>query len=404
MKPTRIQKAIAQRQEQGLPITNLSFADFTFYDTPLGNRKIQNSFINIFKYPYYYPAARGEQEALQAVSDYYRRLGQEVDPGSLMLTSSINQSYLYLLKIFSADSGEVIVPVPHSPSLNEVADFLGVALKEVPLSAEAGWQLDLEALESRLTGQTRAVFLMSPHLPTGAIQKAETLQKLLKLIKDKNITLVMDESLADFIYTEEKLPVITELSAAKQLVITLQSLTNSFALPGLKLSWLQVSGPAEKAENLLQSLEFLNDTFLTVNQLSQTVLPEIVRYSRKFRKKFQKTVEKNRHILVGKLSKSPRLKFHFPEGGFYAFVEVLPADSSAPESSNSSGKTPLKEQSFAGDEDFVVRLLEKTGIYVHPGNFYRQQNRCYFMICFLQAPGVLRTSLKKIIKFLKPSK
>jgi aspartate/methionine/tyrosine aminotransferase len=389
MELTRIQKAIQNRQDQGLSIVNLSFADFTFYDSLLARRKIQNAFINIFKYPYYYPTARGEQEALQAISDYYGRLGQEVDPGSIILTSSVNQSFLYLLKIFSADGGEILIPRPHSPSLDEVSGFLDLDLKTFPLSVESGWQIDLEKLEQRISDKTRAIFLMSPHLPTGAIQKKETLEKLLKLIKGKDIALIMDETLSDFIFTEEKLPVIAGMTASRQLVVTLQTLSNSFALPGLKISWMQVSGPAEKAESLLQSIEFMADTFLTLNQLSQTILPEVVRYSRRWRKKFQKVVEKNRHILAGKLSKCPRLKFHYPEGGFYVFLEVLPDPHLPP------------ADTVQSDEDFVVELLEKTGIYVHPGRYYGQKEGCYFMICFLQDPGILRNSLKKIVKHLR---
>jgi alanine-synthesizing transaminase len=391
MKLSRIQKAIQDRRDEGESLVNLSFADFTFYDNLLTRGKIQKAFINIFKYPYYYPTARGEQEALQAISGYYAGLGQEVDPGSLIITSTISQSYLYLLRILSVDQGEILVPTPHNPSLAEVAGFLDIELRYFPLSAETGWQIDIEQLEGLITPKTRAIFLQSPHLPTGAIQKVETLQKLLKLIKDKNIVLVMDESLGDFVYTEEKLPVITELSAAKQLVVTLQSLGNSFALPGFKISWIQVSGPAEKAESLLQSLELIADTFLTIDQLGQTVLPEVVRYSRKWRRKFQKVVEKNRHILVGKLSKCPRLRFHYPEGGFYALVEVLPAPDSP------SGSLP-------DDEDFVVDLLDKTGVYVHPGRYYGQKKGCWFMVCFLQDPGTLRSSLKKIVRYLKPPK
>ncbi len=388
MELNRLQKAIQQRKDDAQSLTNLSFADFTFHDSLLTRRKIQNAFVNIFKYPYYYPTARGEQETLEAVCAYYRRLGQDVDPGSLILTSTLNQSYLYLFKIFSNGNGEILAPTPHSPSLDEVSGFLGLELKTYPLLAEQGWQIDLQQLEKNITENTRAIQLMSPHLPTGAVQTAETLEGLLKLIKGKNIALIVDESLSDFYFGEGKLPLITELAKSKQLIITLQSLSNSFALPGLKISWLQVSGPAEQAANLLQSIEFLADTFLTLSQFSQTVLPEVVRFSNKWRRKFQKIVEKNRHILVGKLSKCPRLHFHFPEGGFYAFIKVL-ADPESP-------------GAVLSDEDFAVDLLEKTGIYVHPGYYYAQKDGCYFMICFLQDPGVLRTSLKKIVKYFRP--
>lgn len=386
-----IQTAIQLRQAANLPIVNLSFADFTFQSSLLTKNSIQRSFINIFKYPYYYPTAKGERESRQAVTNYYQELGQDVDPDSLLLTSSINQSYLYLLKIFSAEEGEILVPTPHSPSLDEVAGFLGLELKTFPLSAEDGWQIDPEVLAKHLTEKTRAIFLMSPHLPTGAIQTSETIHALSELLHQKPITLVVDESLSDFVFEKQKLPVISELVGSEQLVVSLQTLSNSFALPGFKVSWIQASGPDEEAQGFLHTVELMADTFLTLNQLSQAVLPEIIKFSKKWRHHFQKVIGKNQRILVGKLSKYPRLRFHHPAGGFYAFIEVL----------DDHGQSIHDENA---DQQTVVALLEKTGIYLHPGQYYGQKDGCYIMICFLQDPKILRLSLKKIARFFRSKK
>lgn len=384
----KIQQAIQKRREDGLPITNLSFADFTFYDTLLTRKKIRKAFANIFRYPYYYPTAKGEPEALHAICTYYKQQNQEVDPGSLLITGSISQSYLYLLRIFSADDGEILAPKPFSPALDEVGAFLDQEIKTFNLRADNGWQIDMEDLQKKITPKTRAIFLMSPHLPTGSMLSEESLRKTLKLLKGKKIALIMDESLADFIFNKATFPLVSQIGGNRHLIVTLQTLSNSFALPGLKLSWIQVSGPKTESEELLSSLELISDTFLNTNQLSQTILPEIVRYSRRWRRQFRKVVEKNRDILVGKLSKSPRLKFHFPEGGFYALIEVIP-----PSEHNATA--------FVNSEDFAVQLVEKTGVYVHPGSYYGQEG-CFFMVCFLQDPSILRKSLKKIVKFLKP--
>jgi len=383
-----IQAAIQKRQEAGLRINNLSFADFTFYDTLLSKGKIQNAFANLFKYPYYYPTAKGELEARQAIVEYYKHQDQEIDPESLILTSSINQSYLYLFKLFSSAGGKIIIPSPNTPVLQEVAGFLGIELQTYPLLADQNWQIDLNALEKSINRQTKAIFLMSPHLPTGAIQKEETLRRLAKLIKGKNIALIVDESLADFIFKKQKLPLISALMRADQLVISLQTLSNSFALPGLKLSWIQVSGPANQAKPLLQKLEFLADTFLTINQVSQAILPEIVRHSHRWRKRFQAIVEKNSRTIIKRLGKSPQLRFHHPEGGFYAFIELL----------DEHGQSNTQPNA---DQNFSLQLLKQTGIYIHPGHYYSQKTGCYFMLCFLQDPKTLRISCKNLLKFLK---
>lgn len=383
MEQNLIQTAIQQRQAAGKSITNLSFADFTFHEPLLSSRRIQESFDNVFSYPYYYPTARGEEEACQAISDYYERRGEKVDPNYILLTSTINQSLLYLLKILSSGGGEILVTTPHSPSINEVAYFLGIKLKNVAMIPDCGWQIDLDDLKAKITPKTKALLIMTPDLPTGAVQSEETLTKLLQIAADKKLVLIVDESLSDFIFNHTEYPQITKLKFPEQPVLFLHSLSNSFGLPGLKISWIRASGTQEFIEEILGGTEYLADTFLTLNQISQTILPEIVKYSRKWRKNFIKVVEKNRDIATRKLSKSPHIRMHFPEGGFYCLAEVKdwPAD---PEG-----------------EDFVISLLNETGIYVHPGRYYGQNKGCYFMVCFLQDHNTLRRGIKKITKFLK---
>ncbi|MCC7431940.1 pyridoxal phosphate-dependent aminotransferase [Candidatus Peregrinibacteria bacterium] len=391
MPQNKIQLAIMERQAGDLPITNLSFADFTSYDTLLCRRKIQGSFANIFSYPYYYPTARGEEEARQAIAEYYAKkpkpLRQEINPENLLLTSAVNQSLLYLFKIFSTEDSEILVANPHSPSLDEIAFFLDIKLKNFSLNPEENWQINLDNLESKITPKTRAIFIATPDLPTGAVQNESTLIKLLELAAKNKITLIVDESMSDFIYGETVYPSISNLQFPDQTVIFLNSLSNGFALPGFKLSWIRFSGNQEIIDDLIGSTEYLADTFLTLNQLSQTVLPELVKYSRKWRKNFVKSIEKNRQILVSKLKKSPQLKLHAPAGGFYSFIEVQ--------------DWPNNSDENTASEDFVIALLQETGVYVHPGQYYGQKQGCYFMICFLQDQRTLRSSLKKINKFLK---
>lgn len=390
-----IQLAISKRLKAKKSVINLSFADYTFYDSLLSNKKIQNSFVNIFKYPYYYPTAKGELAARQAISQYYKKFGQDISPEKILLTSSLNQSYLYLIKLFGTigdseissrsaahSAGQILAPRPHTAAFDEVAGFLNQKIKYFNLDSTNGWQIDLDSLKESLTPKTRAIFLMSPHLPTGAVQGPETLSALFDLIKGKNIAVIIDESLSDFIFNKKEFPITESLSSGNQLIISLQTLSNSFALPGFKLSWLTFHGPDKAVQSLYQSVEYLADTFLTLNQLSQTVLPEIIKHTEKWRYKFARQVEKNYRLAARLLRKVPQLKFHKPDGGFYCLLEAT------------TGKKT--------DQDLVIDLLKQTGVYLHPGHYYGLNPESnYLVLCFLQDPRVLTSSLKKVAKYFK---
>ncbi len=384
-----MQSAIAKRQELGLKISNLSFADYTFFESPLLLRGVKQGFRKIFRKPYYYLEARGGLASRRAIAQYYQNQDQEIDPESLILTASINQSYLYLFRLFSTNGGQILVPSPGSASYREIASFLGIKLTNYHLSASDGWQINLADLESKITNRTRAIVLMSPHLPSGAVQSADTLRRLAQILQNKNIALIVDESLGDFIFTADPLPLVPVIMKRQQLVISLQSLSSTYALPGGKLAWMQVSGPAPQADKLAKNLECLADTFLSVNQFSQTILPDLVEHAGLWRRRLQRRLAKNQRLLCHLLGKSPRLRFHQPQGGFYLFVEVL----------DEAGQPLAAHQS---DQQFCLSLLKQTGIYVHPGSYYGLPNGCHFMICFMQNPRLLRRACKKILKFLGP--
>jgi aspartate/methionine/tyrosine aminotransferase len=382
MVANNIQNQIQKLKDAGKSVVNLSFADFTFYPSLLQEKKIQSAFRQLSKHPYYYPVAQGDLETRQSISKYYQDFGQEISPEQILLTSGINQSYLYLFKIFSAEKGEILVPNPHPPMLEEIASFLGIKLIKYDLDPTQSWQINLDSLKAKISAKTRAIFLMSPHLPTGAIQSDQTLTDLFALLKKKNIVVVSDESLSDFVFNKINFPIIQNLSDPGQLIISLQSLSNGFALPGLQLSWLTFHGPKAATQTLMKATEYLADTFLTLSQISQTIAPEIISGTEKWRYKFQQQVEKNRNLVCKKLAKVPGVSFQQPAGGLFALIQV--------------------PQSQLTAEELVLDLLKNTSVYVHPGSYYGlAPEKASFVICFLQDPSVLSRSIKHIIKYFK---
>lgn len=388
-----LQKALKERKSANLPIINLSIADFTYPTSLFNKRKIQKAFNNIFKFPYYYPDAKGDIDARKAIQEYYLQNDQEVSLESLILTASISQSYLYLFKIFSTAGKqkssnsiqipEILVACPCPPLIQEIAGFLNIQLKYFELDQKNHWQIDIESLEKLINNNTQAIFLMSPNHPTGAIQTEETLNKLNKLLKGKNIPLIIDESLSEFVFEKEKIPIPSTIFDSNQLIISLQDFKYTFGLPGLKISWIQVSGPEKPAKIILKMLELLGDTFLSINQLSQTILPEIVEYSVNWRKNYLNIIKKNRKFLFRKLAKSRFIELYETKGGLFNLFKIN-----------------LPDQKL-NDLQFATNLLQETGVYLHPGTYYGKNNGIYLVICYLQDPDNLNKGVKRLLKYLK---
>src|SRR5262249_34377576 len=120
----------------------------------------------------YSPDPLGRVEAREAIAAFYDRAGLRVPPERIVVTPGTSISYLYAFAVLCAPGDEVLVPVPSYPLFEEIARIPGVRLVPYRLREADGWRIDLEHVESQLGPRTRALVLISPHNPTGAVAPA----------------------------------------------------------------------------------------------------------------------------------------------------------------------------------------------------------------------------------------
>ena len=155
------------------------------------------------------------------------------------------------------------------------------------------------------------------------------------------------------------------------LVLTLNGLSKMFALPGMKIGWMAVTGDEDLVTRTMSALEMISDTFLPVNEIAQFAVPGIFERGQDFLQRYRSWIETCRSAAVAAL---PPGCFVAPRGGFYVTLRI------------------------GGDEDeAAARLLEDDGILVHPGYFYDIEPD-HLVMTFVQEPSVVSDSLRKIGK------
>lgn len=319
-------------------------------------------------------------EARQAIADYYGAAGAEVDPQNILLTSGSSESFLYLFNLLGPEGGNFLTPAPAYPLFDAIAEMAKVELRHYPLSEDRGWRIDLEALEALCDAETRGIFLISPHNPTGAVARPEEIEALGELCRRKNLALICDEVFAEFYFDAGDFPRPLALTQAP-LIFTLNGLSKMFALPGLKLSWIAVSGESHPVANAVDRLETFTDTFLSCHTPIQKALPAIFTEGAAFLAEYRAEVRRRRDLAMQILGSSKNIRVIEPRGGFYLTVEVLPP-------------FPLEE------EEFVLRLMEEEGVFVHPGYFYDYERGVHITISFLTEPATLKRGLEKTLKLI----
>lgn len=340
MSPGEFAKAVAQARLSGadlldLTVSNPTACGFSYdADAVLGPLRGINSRAALS----YDPDPRGMRSAREAVARYYAAHNAEIDPDSIVLTTSTSEAYSYLFRLLGDAGDEVLVPRPSYPLFDFLADLDDVTLKAYPLFYDFGWWIDFAELERAIGPQTRAIMLVHPNNPTGHWTHRAERERLEELCVRRGLALIVDEVFLDY-------PLAGEVAASfatsqhPALTFVLSGISKIAALPQMKVAWLTVSGPEPVAREALARLEVIADTFLSMNAPAQLALPGWLAGSGDMQRQISDRTAGNLLLL-----KSEGMDVLHVEAGWSAVLR-------------------LQDRSTAED-------LLAAGVVVHPGEFY----------------------------------
>jgi alanine-synthesizing transaminase len=288
----------------------------------------------------YRPDSLGQEVAREAIAQYYSELS--VPAGQIILTPGTSVSYWYCFKLLTEPGDEVLCPQPSYPLFDYIARLAGIRMRQYPLLESREWAIDLDQLQNRITERTRAIILISPHNPTGMVASEDQLHGLADIAARHALPIISDEVFNEFLFDLPSFPRIA--ACAAPLVFTLNGFSKMFALPGMKIGWMAITGDPALVKKSVAALELISDTFLPVNEIAQFSVEEIFKRGGNFLRQYRKWVLECRNAAVQGLK---GIDFVPPRGGFYITVPIV-----------------------RDEEEAAGTLLEKDRILVHPGYFY----------------------------------
>lgn len=314
----------------------------------------------------YRPNSLGQPGARQAIATYYEPL--ILDPAHILLTPGTSISYWYAFKVLCNASNQVLCPTPSYPLFDYIARLADVELRPYRLVERDGWKIDFDHLEAQITERTRAIVLISPHNPTGMVADGDQIDQLADVARRYDLAIIADEVFFEFGDGEQ--PPVRPARSDAPLVLTLNGFSKMFALPGMKVGWMAITGDAALVENTVRTLELISDTFLPVSETAQFSIPSIFERGRPFLDEYRKRVRVCRKAAIDALGSHLE---HPPSGGFYLVVPY---------------SRDIEE------DDLAIELLEEERVLVHPGYFYDIEGR-HLVITFIQPPNIISDVLKR---------
>jgi aspartate/methionine/tyrosine aminotransferase len=317
----------------------------------------------------YHPDPLGQKAAREAIARWYGPLG--LAPGRILLTPGTSVSYWYCFKLLAEPGSEVLCPRPCYPLFDYIARLCGLRLTHYQLDESRNWAINLAHLEQQITPRTRAIVLISPHNPTGMVADEEQLEALARIAARRELPIIADEVFSEFLFGGGPLP--RPAATRAPLVFTLNGFSKMFALPGIKIGWIAVSGDERLAKRAATELEMVSDTFLPVNEIAQFAVPGIFEQGQAFLVQYRAWVAGCRNVAVEKLA---GLRFAGPRGGFYLTAGI------------------------DRDEDqAALEALRHEHLLTHPGWFYEIEPH-HLVITFVNDPGRLADALARLRRVL----
>jgi aspartate/methionine/tyrosine aminotransferase len=319
----------------------------------------------------YQPDPHGAAAARAAIATYYgsRTPQLPLDLDDIFITASTSEAYSLLFGLLTEPGDNVLAPVVSYPLFEFLAELHHIQLRPYALDEARQWRIDPASLHAQADARTRAVLIVSPHNPTGAI-----LIDALPALTTLGLPIIADEVFASFTYRAPYTPAVGALHPELP-VFHLNGISKMFALPDLKLGWIALNAAARP---FALRLELLNDTFLGSNALTQHMLPALFEHGGGFAQQMHAHMCANLDLAIEQLQACERLTVQPPDGGYYLFPQVHACD----------------------DEEELVLHCLRHGVLVHPGYFYGYEHGAHIMISCLTERQQLEAGLQRLITAL----
>jgi alanine-synthesizing transaminase len=376
--PNRLTEAQRELQAAGMEVLDLTVSNPVRAEIHYDAETILGS-LGQLQAMDYDPQPKGLRSARQAVALYYREQHEEfeVDPESMVLTTSTSEGYSYVFRLLSNAEDEILVPKPSYPLFEFLADLNDVKLVPYPLIYDHGWQIDFPSLYKAVTHRTRAVVVVHPNNPTGSYVENLERTALNDFCREFDLSLIVDEVFLDYAHDGAPRPTFAVNPGA--LTFTLSGLSKISGLPQMKLAWIVTSGPAEKVAAAMERLEVIADTYLSMNAPIQLAAPVLLDQRKQVQPLLIDRVRANREELDRELARQKSCERLEVQGGWYAILRV-----------------PVKQS----DEDLAIDLLRKMGVLVHPGHFYDFSTDGYLVVSLITPAEVFREGIGRALKLL----
>ena len=283
------------------------------------------------------------------------------------------------------DNGdEILVPSPDYPLWTGCVTLAGGKAVHYICDEQSEWYPDIEDMRSKITDKTKAIVIINPNNPTGAVYPKEVLEQIVELAREHELMIFSDE-----IYDRLVMDGIEHTSIASLapdlFCITLNGLSKSHMIAGFRCGWMILSGAKEKAKDYIEGLNMLSNMRLCSNVPAQCIVQTALGGHQSVKNDLVSggRIYEQREFIYNAINDIPGLSAVKPKAAFYIFP-----------------KMDTKKFNILDDEKFVLDLLKEKKVLLTHGRGFNWAEPDHFRIVYLPNIEQLKDATGKIADFL----
>ncbi|MGN6752062.1 MAG: pyridoxal phosphate-dependent aminotransferase [Intrasporangium sp.] len=332
-----------------------------------------------------YSDSKGIVPARRAIAQHYEvRDFPRIDIEDIYLGNGVSELIVMAMQGLLDNGDEVLIPAPDYPLWTAAASLAGGTPVHYICDEQSDWAPDLDDLASKITDRTKAIVVINPNNPTGAVYPREVLEGIADLARRHGLIVMSDEIYDKILYDDAKHHSIAAL-APDLFCLTFNGLSKAYRVAGFRSGWLALSGPKEHARNYIEGLDVLANMRLCANVPAQHAIQvalggrqsinDLILPGGRLLEQRDKTVEL--------LNQIPGVSCTTPQGALYVFPRLDP-----------------KVYPLVSDEQFAFDLLREQKLLVVHGTGFNWPTPDHFRIVFLPLADELEDAIGRIEKFL----
>ncbi len=275
---------------------------------------------------------------------------------------------------------EVLVPSPDYPLWSAAVALNGGMAIHYQCTPASGFLPDIEDIERRITPRTRAIVVINPNNPSGAVYDEALLRRIAALAERRGLVIMSDEIYDQMLYDEaEFVPMATLVDST--LCLTFSGLSKVYRACGYRVGWCVFSGDLDRARDYLHGMELLSALRLCSNVPGQWAVQTALGGFQSIRQLVRPggRLYQSRQAIINRVEQSEWLSFTPPRGAMYAFI-----------------KLDERISSKLDDQSFALELLESHHVLVAPGSSFNTPYSDHFRITTLPDPDLIDTVFDRI--------